>query len=42
VLRFGNTLQPNGPRTRIVIQNGSASETVTYTVTITPHRAGCT
>ena len=42
VLRFGNTLQPNGPRTRIVLQNMSSSETLNYSVTITPHRAGCT
>ena len=42
VLRFGNTLQPHGTRTRIVLQNTSSSETVTYSVTITPFRAGCT
>ena len=42
VLRFGNTLQPNGPRTRIVLQNSSTTDSVTYTVTIVPHRAGCT
>lgn len=42
VLRFGNTLQPNGPRTRIVLQNTSTTDSVTYTVTIAPHRAGCT
>lgn len=42
VLRFGNTLQPHGARTRIVLQNMSMSETLTYSVTITPHRAGCT
>lgn len=42
VLRFGNTLQPNGTQTRIVLQNVSSSETVTYTITITPRRAGCT
>jgi hypothetical protein len=41
VFRFGNALQPHGPRTRIVLQNLS-NENVTYTVTITPHRAGCT
>ncbi len=41
-LRFGNTLQPHGTRTRIVLQNRSSDETVTYTVTITPFRAGCT
>src|SRR5436309_2966101 len=42
VLRIGNALQPNGPRTRIVLQNMSSSETLNYSVTITPHRAGCT
>lgn len=42
VLRFGNALQPNGPRTRIVLQNTSTTDSVTYTVTIAPHRAGCT
>jgi hypothetical protein len=42
VFRFGNSLQPHGTRTRIVLQNMSPSETVTYTVTIAPHRAGCT
>ena len=42
VLRFGNTLQPHGTRTRVVLQNMSASETLNYTVTITPHRGGCT
>jgi hypothetical protein len=42
MLRFGNTLQPHGPRTRIVLQNMSSTETVTYNVIITPHRAGCT
>ncbi len=42
VLRFGNALQPNGPRTRIVLQNMSSSETLNYSLTITPHRAGCT
>jgi hypothetical protein len=42
VLRFGNALQPHGTRTRIVLQNTSSTETATYTVTITPLRAGCT
>ena len=42
VLRFGNALQPHGSRTRIVLQNMSPSETVAYSVTIAPHRAGCT
>jgi len=42
VLRFGNTLQPHGPRTRIVLQNTSSTETITYSVTITPFRGGCT
>ena len=42
VLRFGNTLQPHGTRTRIVVQNMSSGETATYTVTITPFRGGCT
>jgi hypothetical protein len=42
VLRFGNTLQPHGTRTRIVLQNTSSTETVTYTITITPFRGGCT
>jgi hypothetical protein len=42
VLRFGNTLQPHGSRTRIVLQNMSSTETLTYTVTIEPRRAGCT
>ena len=42
VLRFGNTLQPHGNRTRIVLQNTSSTETVTYGVTITPFRGGCT
>jgi hypothetical protein len=42
VLRFGNSLQPHGPRTRIVLQTQSLTETLTYSLTITPHRAGCT
>lgn len=42
VLRFGNALQPHGSRTRIVLQNMSPTETVSYSVTIAPHRAGCT
>jgi hypothetical protein len=42
VVRFGNTLQPHGPSTRIVLQNPSSSQPVTYTITITPYRAGCT
>jgi hypothetical protein len=42
VLRFGNTLQPHGSRTRVVLQNQSLTETMTYSVTIAPHRAGCT
>ena len=42
VLRFGNTLQPHGSRTRVVLQNQSLTETLTYSITITPHRAGCT
>ena len=42
VLRFGNTLQPQGLRTRIVLQNPSPDTNVTYSVTITPHQAGCT
>ena len=42
VLRFGNALQPHGWRTRIVLQNMSPTETVSYSVTIAPHRAGCT
>ena len=42
VSSFGNTLSPRGTRTRIVVQNMSSDETVTYTVTITPHQAGCT
>jgi hypothetical protein len=42
VLRFGNTLQPHGARTRVVLQNQSLTETMTYSITIEPHRAGCT
>jgi hypothetical protein len=42
VLRFGNALQPHGSRTRVVLQNQSLTETMTYSVTIAPHRAGCT
>jgi hypothetical protein len=42
VLRFGNGLQVHGSRTRIVLQNMSTSETLTYRVTIAPRRAGCT
>lgn len=42
VYSFGDVLPPQGMRTRIVLQNMSADETVTYTVTITPHQAGCT
>ena len=42
VLRFGNTLQPHGSRTRIVLQNQSLTDTLKYSITITPHRAGCT
>jgi len=42
VYNFGNSVPPRGSRTRIVLQNMSSSETVTYSVTITPHQAGCT
>ena len=42
VLRFGNGLQVHGSRTRIVLQNMSGTETLTYRVTIAPRRAGCT
>jgi hypothetical protein len=42
VLRFGNTLQPHGSRTRVVLQNQSLTDTLTYSITNTPHRAGCT
>ncbi len=42
VYSFGNTIPPRGSRTRIVLQNMSSNETVTYSVTITPHQAGCT
>jgi hypothetical protein len=42
VLRFGNALQPHGSRTRVVLQNQSLTETMTYSITIEPHRAGCT
>ena len=42
VLRFGNGLQVHGSRTRIVLQNMSATEVLTYSVTIAPRRAGCT
>ena len=42
VLRFGNTFQPHGSRTRVVLQNQSLTETLGYSITITPHRAGCT
>jgi hypothetical protein len=42
VYGFGDTLPPRGTRSRIVVQNMSADETVTYSVTITPHQAGCT
>jgi hypothetical protein len=42
VLRFGNTLQPRGTQTRIMLQNVSSSDSATYTITITPRRAGCT
>jgi len=31
IFRFGNTLQPNGTQTRIVLQNMSPTESVTYT-----------
>jgi len=42
VYNFGNTIPPRGSRMRIVLQNQSSTETVTYSVTITPHQAGCT
>lgn len=42
VLEFGDSLQPHGNRTRIVIQNPSADAAVPLTLTIAPHRAGCT
>jgi hypothetical protein len=42
VAGFGNSIPPRGSRSRIVLQNMSAEDTVTYTVTITPHQAGCT
>jgi hypothetical protein len=42
VLRFGNALQPHGSRTRIVLQNMSFTESLTYTFVIAPRRAGCT
>jgi hypothetical protein len=42
VLRFGNTLQPHGTRSRIVLQNTSSGETASYGITITPFTGGCT
>jgi hypothetical protein len=42
VLQFGNTLQPHGDRTRIVLQNPSSDTTVSLTLTIEPRQAGCT
>ena len=42
VYSFGNSVPPRGSRTRIVLQNVATSESVTYSLTITPHHAGCT
>jgi hypothetical protein len=42
VVQFGNTLQPFGPRTRIVVQNPSPDQPLALTLTIEPRRAGCT
>ena len=42
VVQFGNTLQPFGPRTRIVLQNPSADSALALTLTVEPRRAGCT
>jgi hypothetical protein len=42
VQQFGNALQPHGARTRIVVRNPSDERTITISVTVQPHRAGCT
>ena len=39
---FGSTLGVVGARTRVVVQNMSADETITITMSIEPRRAGCT
>ena len=39
---FGSGLPVVGTRTRVVVQNGSPDETVTITMSVEPHRAGCT
>ena len=42
VVQFGNSLQPHGQRTRIVLRNPSQERAITISLTIAPHRAGCT
>jgi hypothetical protein len=42
VQQFGNALQPHGVRTRIVVRNPSDERTITVSVTVQPHQAGCT
>jgi hypothetical protein len=42
VVQFGNTLQPYGLRTRVVLENPSPDRSVAVAITIEPRRAGCT
>ena len=42
VVQFGNTLQPHGTRTRIVLRNPSETTAISLTMTVVAHRAGCT
>ena len=42
VTSFGSNLQVTGARTRVVLQNTSAHETITVRLSIQPRQAGCT
>jgi len=42
VVQFGNTLQPHGLRTRVVLENPSPDRSTAVALTIEPRRAGCT
>ncbi len=42
VVQFGNSLPPQGLRTRVVLENPSPDRSVAVTLTIEPRQAGCT
>ena len=42
VVQFGNALQPQGLRTRVVLENPSPDRSLAVSLTIEPRQAGCT